>query len=402
MAAFVFTVQSNGTVTATLPGYTEVSANAASEGLARAAAEQQLGAAYITRRSVGYDVASPSLRWRTALANVRRGISNAKLAFVGDSTTAGTGSSGTTGKLRVNSYPAQISAMFTAYGITGGLENVFGTANSTVSTYNDKVQLLNGSVVTAGNLSIGGGLHQLTASTHTFAFTPAATCDTFDVYHVKTGGTGTSTINLDGGGTLATVTGFISGGGVVKTTVSGTLAAHTLNVVWSAGTNYVLGVDAYNSAVKQVSCWNLGASGATAAQIASTSTGYASKNGLATLAPDMTVICIAINDWNVPTDITTWKATMQSIIDTALISGDVMLVTPVPSGNATTLAVQRTFVDATYTLAADNAIRVVDIWKRWGSYTSGNAVGFYNDTLHPSGIGYADKAQTIFKALVDV
>jgi lysophospholipase L1-like esterase len=399
---FVFTPQTNGTVTATVTGFPEISANAATEGLARYGAEQALNAANVTRRGIGTNISAPYLKWRTAVANVRRGVSNAKLAFIGDSTTAGTGSSITAGKLRLNSHPSQIAAMFTSYGIPGGLENVFGTAAIAVATYNDKVTLANGATVTAGNLTLGGGIHQLTASTHTFTYTPATNCDTYDVYHIKTGGTGTSTINIAGGGTLATVTGTLTGGGVVKTTVTGTLGLGPLNVVWSSGTNYVLGVDAYNSAIKQVSCWNMGASGAKADQIASTSNGYTSRSALATLAPDMSVIDVGINDWVAGTAMTSFRTSIQQIIDTARISGDAMLVVPVPSGDGTLLSSQRAYADTIQSIAADNGLRCVDMLVRWGSYSSANGAGFYNDTLHPTGIGYADKAAAIFRALEEI
>lgn len=332
--------------------------------------------------------------FRKAIANVRLGVQNAKLAIVGDSISAGTGGGGTPAKYRVNSWPTKLAAyMQAATGITWNADNVFGTANLTISAYCDKLVLSGGATQGAVNTTLGGAQFQLTGAGNTVAFTPTLSADTFDVYSMKTGGTGTFNINLDGGATLASPTGTIPGGGLAKTSVTGTLGAHTLNCVQSAGTCYVIGIDAYNSAVKQVSVWNISASGALSSNVADATNGYSAKPALAFYAPDCTILCLGINDWNNAAGPATYYANMDAIIQTALLSGDVILMAPNPSSNALTpLATQQQYVNQLYSLANKYSLPLIDLFARFGSYEQMNPLGYYFDNVHPNNIGYADHA----------
>lgn len=353
--------------------------------------------------SQGYNL-DPALNQKLlmAIGKVRRGTQNAKILCVGDSTTRGVGASAGTAAF-LNGYPPQLAAQLTAAGLTAGSQNVFGSGNVTLTSSDSRIGLLNGATQGAVNTTLGGAMFQLTAATHTFAFTPTANCDTFDIYSVKTGGTGSFTINLDGGATAATVSGVTTPSTIVKTTVTGTLAAHTLNCVWASGTTYVIGVDAYNSAVKQLSIWNLGASGAKSTDLADTAVTYGELSAISFYAPDLTIIDCGINDWANGTGVSTYVTSMQAFITAAKASGDVWIMTPPPSSTASTaINVQKPYVDAMYRLADANGCSLIPVWNRFGSYAIRNAAGAYFDTLHPNGLGYSDMAAAVKAAIMRI
>lgn len=339
-------------------------------------------------------------KFRAALAKVRRGTANATIACIGDSTTRGVGAAAGTAAF-LNGYPPQLASMLAApLGVALSANNAIGSGNVTLASNDSRVALTGGSQG-AVNATLGGALFQLTASGHTFAFTPGVAADTFDIYSVKTGATGSFTINLDGGSTLATVSGLIAGGGMVKTTVTGTLATHTLNCVWGSGTCYVVGVHAYDSTSKKVQILNLGASGVRSSNLADTTNGYAALNAIPIYAADLTILDCGINDWSNAVSISTYTANMQAVIVQALTTGDVMLVTPVPSAQSVAgLAVQQPYITALYGLAQAYNLPLIDAWARFGTYEALNGLGLYSDTLHPNGVGYADFTALIKNAIV--
>lgn len=336
-------------------------------------------------------------KWRKSLANVRRGLSNAVIAFVGDSTTRGQGSATTTGQA-LNGFPVQLSNLLNATpGLKSGWQNIFGQANTTITTFDSRIALTG--TFTTASVCFGASPFRMGAAA-TMAFTPTVNCDTFDIYSINNG-TGQFTINLDGGATLATVN-TTTNGAIVKTTVSGTLAAHTLNCVWVSGATFVLGIDAYDSATKQVSCWNGG-------WLASTAANWNSQVGLFApmlalrdyLVPDLTIIDLGINNWSASADPTQFKSDMSNMLSIIRPTLDVVLKTPIPTqATSVSLDTQRKFIQATYELAEAYDCPLVDCFTRWGSYEEANPLGFYNDNKHGSAIGYNDIASALHRAIV--
>lgn len=336
-------------------------------------------------------------KWRKALANVRRGISNASIAFVGDSTTRGQGSATTTGQA-LNGFPVQLSNLLNATsGLKSGWQNIFGQGNTTITTFDSRIALTG--TFTTASVSFGAAPFRMGAAA-TMAFTPTVNCDTFDIYSVNNG-TGQFTINLDGGATLATVNTTTSGS-IVKTTVSGTLAAHTLNCVWVSGATFILGVDAYDSATKQISCWNGGWLSATAANWNGQIGLFAPMLALRDyLVPDLTIIDLGINNWTASADPTQFRSDMSNMLGILRPTLDVVLKTPIPTQATTTsLDTQRKFVQVLYELAEAYDCPLLDCFTRWGSYEEANPLGFYNDNKHGSAIGYSDIAAALHRALV--
>lgn len=342
-------------------------------------------------------------RWRAAKAKVRNGTQNAKVLGLGDSTTRGIGGAAGTAAF-LNGMLPKLATLLTAGGLQAGKETFLGSGNVTLASNDSRFALSGGAAQTAVNLTLGGAAFQLTNTGHTVSFTPVANCDTFDVYSIKTGGTGSFAINLDGGATLATVSGVIAGGGLVKTTVGGSLGAHTLNCVWGSGTCYVVGVVAYNSAVKEASLINGGASGALSSNFVSNTVGYDYFSGLSFYAQDLALLTCGINDWSNGVALATYLANMQTVITQLLSVGDVLICTPYPSQASTVvdLGTQKTFVDGLYSLAKVNNVGLIDLWARFGSYEAANANGLYFDSKHPNGSGYADAADLVARTLLSI
>lgn len=336
-------------------------------------------------------------KFRAAIAKTRGGTSNTNILCIGDSTTRGVGA-GAGATAFLNGWPVRIGASLTQAGLTSVQQSFFGSGNVTLES-NDSRLVKTGGAYTAVNLTLGGGILQETAAA-TFAWTPTQTVTDFDVYYIKVGGGGSSTIAIDAGGTTALSHNGTSG--VYKQNINTTLGTHTLNWVWVSGTCYLLGIDAYNSAVKTVQVWNAGQSGGKMVNLVDTTAGYSALNALHSLAPNLTIINVGINDWNALTDLNTWTSQYQTLINTALTVGDVMLVTPVPSAiSATPLSTQYLYVQKINDLARLNNLPLVDLWTRFTSYEIQNPLGMYFDTLHPNGPGYYDVGTAIGKKLIE-
>lgn len=336
---------------------------------------------------------------RSGLANARRGIRNAKIGFIGDSTSRGVGA-GTTSAQVPNSYPYQFSDLLTQLGYTGGKNNVFGSGNLTFSSSDSRTSISGGATTGSVNTILGGALIQLTGSGHTFSFTPVSNCDTFDVYYVSVPGGGSSNVNLDGGATLTTLN-HNQAALVRKATVSGTLAPHTLNIVWASGTCYVVGVHAYNSAAKEVACLNFGASGALTANLVDVAQGYSAMNAasLAAYGFDAIVLNIGINDLNTGANLTQSLANIQTLINTYKgLPADVILVAP--WGTAGSVSPNAfSFNQALYSLALSNNIPLVDMYSRMPDWIASQTAGLTFDTLHPNGVGYSEYAIAHLRAI---
>ena len=105
-------------------------------------------------------------------------------------------------------------------------------------------------------------------------------------------------VDVDGGTALATVTGNASSA-VVKTVVTFARGQnHTLNLTASGGAQHVLGVWMFDSTNREIAVFNGSRSGFTAANVVNSNS---VENGalpvVAALQPDVTIICLTINDW---------------------------------------------------------------------------------------------------------
>jgi lysophospholipase L1-like esterase len=345
-------------------------------------------------------------KWRAALAKVRDGQSNAKLAMFGDSTFLGSGATGVAG------YPAggrskgpcvKLADMLNSYFCQAVSHAVIGTGNNaSLFTWDPRfVQGAGWSFTTLNNVWGISAINNST-TTNNLTFTPSGSVDTFVVWYTTTSGSarsfnwsvdagGTTNINCNVAKSMASV--------VIPAGAAGT---HTLNLARVAGSVYILGIQAYNSSTKCVEVLNMGRSGGRASQATSSNTEpWDALNALPLFAPDLTVINLTINEWLNAGTVDAWKIHMQQIIDVAKTTGDVILMAGVPSKiNQAALAYQSSFAAAAGELAAANGLPFLDVFGRFGSQESISSL--YTDDIHPNGAGYADMISPLYNLITQL
>jgi hypothetical protein len=238
-----------------------------------------------------------------------------------------------------------------------------------------------------GAFGLGGNVFVNNSTTNNLSFTPSQQCDTFVVWYIDAG-TGSFTLQVNSG-TAQTTTATSTN--LFKTaTISASLGANTLNIARVSGNAYIQGVWAYNSAVKECAVLSSGWPGAT-------STDYVGSGNfnlnlhLGVVAPDLTLLKGAINDWSNGVNLTTFQSNMQTLINTAKASGDVALVTELPSQISTaSLSVQQSYIDAMKSLAVSNNCALLDHWSYFGSWEAmgGSSGGWFDDSVHGTKVSY--------------
>lgn len=345
-------------------------------------------------------------KWRRALGRVKAGTGNARLSFLGDSTFYGIGSNNAaSGNYPPLSLPTQLSTMFNAISVNANWQSFWGSGGTA-----------NGSLQFDSRVTIGGGwgqdtIHQsfggdliTTSTAGTLTFLPTTNVDTFKVWYVTAAGNGTLSLALNSG--TATNQNTAGATGIASKNIVGTLGSNTLDIAYvSGGSIFIIGVEAFNSSQNRIDVLNGGWPTAKSGDWNNTSQPWSPLTFLSSVAADLTLINLGINDWDNSISVATYTANVQALITAALLTGDVILVTPTPSSTVFggTVAIQTAFVAAMYSLASTNNIPIVDLWARWqgasGGYTIYNALGYYYDTLHPLGLGYNDQAQAVFQFL---
>jgi hypothetical protein len=228
--------------------------------------------------------------------------------------------------------------------------------------------------------------------------------DTIKVTYMKKSTYGNFTIGVDSGAAL--FTSAQAGTGALDTvTVTTTLAAHVVDIaktVNDATQLHINSIECYDSTRSQVFCQNWGEAGYLAADLAYNPNYQNNLNGLAYYAPDLTIINCVINDANSKTNPAAYKASLQSVITTALVSGSVVLRTgnPTQVGFGGYTANQADpYIAACYALAVENDIPIVDTYGRFVSWDEMNALGFISNQQHPVKSGYQDVANALWSVI---
>ena len=346
-------------------------------------------------------------KWRLALGKALAGTSNARIAFVGDSTTAGLAGGST---VFMQSIPCIAGKILNKSLLQTNLGSVFGdlTRNNPANgfpTFDPRVGGFS-SWLQTGYGTAGGYAFGNSTNTNSLTFTPSDAFDTIDVYSIdNTGGYGQWTINVDGGATLTTVDNAQAVRAIRKTTVSCAPGTHTINIQRNGvgGQVFIIGIATRNSTVKTIDIYNLGSGGSTSADWISTN-GINNLSALQVYAPDLSVIDIGINDRRLGLYTTAFQTNLQTVVTAAKVTGDVILCVPVPSSldySAYTTADNiAAYNAAIYRVAAASGCPVINKESIFTSYVSGNANGYYNDTLHPSSAGYAILGQQMSQLLM--
>ena len=338
-------------------------------------------------------------KWRLALSKVRSGSANARILFVGDSTFAGSQSSTTAtipalkspatrlaAILNSSVTPAVISLAVPQSALSGGPDNRW-----TVGT-----GWTNGTFGAANGASYNGG----TSTTGTVVYTPSPqiNCDGFYVYYLGNGTLGTLTCTATGGS--ATPINCSLTAGVYRTLVTAGSAgtSNTLTIAAGIGNVDVVGVEPVLSTVKQLYVGNAGVGSSLSSSWAGGSATFGGIPFIKTVAPDLTIISLGINDGAALVSPATFQTNMQTIITAAQVSGDVLLTdfpqTYLPSTTQAKYNVEQSYLPIYAQLAAANNCAYLSFNARLGG------VGFNtglmaSDGVHPYDTGYFDWAQFI-------
>lgn len=338
-------------------------------------------------------------RWRAARGKVQANVANGRILCVGNSITAGYNSTGVAVTNPASlSYPTQLAQILTNdFRLNASWQSWCGGQNIADFNFQDN-RIVMGSWANSGLGTFGGNALTLSAAGTLMSFTPTIPVDTVEVLALRNSTNVRITIAVDGGATLNTYNPFAAGSGAIGTSgpiALGTLASHAIQAnVSAAQASFLSGMIAYNSAAKEISVLRAGWQGATAASFNTSPWFY--TDGIKVVAPDLTLIAATRNDATNVTNVTAYKASLQSVIDAAIISGDVIMVIE-PMGNVAPAA-YAAYTQAVYDLATLNSLPVIDFTILWDVYA--NVSSWYTDTTHPAGFGYADMARQIANVLM--
>jgi lysophospholipase L1-like esterase len=348
-------------------------------------------------RELQLKVVSGLPKWRDALVRASAGGPRARIACVGDSTTSGIGANilSATENSREKAYPMQLAKILVSkFGIKADANSIWGNGNAPdISLFDPRISL--GTGWTISEVFIAGGWSFVNRSdiSGPLSFKPSVPTDTLEVYYV--GQPSYGTVEVSSGSVLNLSAQTVGTGGVGKLTVKRPLSSAPWDLRKLSGTGplMIAGLDAYDSGSSNVSVWNMGSSGSDITTwMAGQFTTVASS-----LAPDLTIICLTINDWVAATPGDKYKLGVQSLIDAARKTGDVLLMVGVPSrnGEAAPVTRQKVYADYIRTLALKNDLPLVDMIYNWKSQESLWDKGYYFDGMHPSAQGYLDIAMNV-------
>ena len=342
-------------------------------------------------------------KWRPKLAAVRAGTARAKVLCIGDSTSYGSGS--TNGQ--INSWVSLVrQALDTNYApATNGLvipkyQNGAGQSSSYLIAGSGWLTALQG---WAGRSSYSSGA----ATSGSLNYAPGFRCDRVDIYYINHSNPSFNAVvnvNLNGSsiGTFDTAVG--SGSNFAKVTMSFTATDNPtigLTRLGTGGSTWIVGMEAYLSTSPAIGVGNAGIEGTATLQWQDDASTTSSLKALRLYAPDLSVIMLGVND-STGTSKVDYKSRLTNIVKAAKESGDVMLMSPVPTNDATRAANEALYRDAAQEIATRYGCIFLDLFARWGTWAAANAKGYMFDDTHPNDAGYQDIKTAVYTALTNV
>ena len=180
--------------------------------------------------------------------------------------------------------------------------------------------------------------------------------------------------------------------GFMKATARCAPGLHTINLQRATNTDdaiYLTGLRAYNSAIKEVSVYNLGGCRWGSADFVVKTYPWSTMPAVTAIAPNLVIFQAGIvNDWDNRTPLATVTANMTAVIDALKsINCDVILMSGVPSkpDYFASYAAQEAYVTNMKKLAYAANVPFIDVWTLFGSSWNGSAMF---DSLHPNQTGY--------------
>lgn len=340
--------------------------------------------------------------WSAAVRTMQAGGREARLLCIGDSVTQGYGgvSGGWTPNGRAGAWPERLAAMMSGRGLPASAMSVAGAgaadgASGGYSAYDPRVTMGAGWGVNALT-GMGGKLFSgAAASGGGWSFQPDGPVDRFDLWAVTNTALGVMTVETDG--VVRANVNTTKPASMEVATVAFPETSGPVTVRWaSGGAVFIAGAVAWRSDVRRARVINAGWGGARVADWITTDQPYRAYGSIPAAAPDLSVVCLTINDWNGGTAAATYKAGLGSLVDRCLTTGDVLLMTGCPSDPAqgkASYAAQGAIRDAVFEAAAARGLATpIDGTALFGGSFAG---GLMFDSVHPNAAGQARIAEAV-------
>jgi hypothetical protein len=352
-------------------------------------------------------------RSKAAVAAVSSGTGYARIGLLGDSTVGGARALGPAANAVRTECP--VVYLKTRLNLVQSLPTIatswigdqsFGQTNTLTNyAYDARLSQPDGAGFAHSGLTrtVAGSMMQNNANTFRMGFLAEDAVDTFDVYYAVNTTLGSFNITRTGSTLVPVSQAGTSGTG--KTTLVGTLSSsNPLYVARNAGGAYIIGTDAYNSAIKSIRLFGLGWSGGKVSDWIVSTQGFDPLPALVALNLDLVLIRPGINDAVSGTVPATFKTQLATLVDTLIAAGtNVALATHYPSNIASaTQAVQDVIAQQVRDVATERGLALRDTYADWGTWVAANALGYMSDNLHPKKAGYEAEAVSTATFLLGV
>lgn len=342
-------------------------------------------------------------RFRSSLAAVSAGTGYSRIGLHGDSTVGGARALGPA----ANAVRTECPAVYlkTRLNLVQSLPTIatswigdqsFGQTNTLTNyAYDARLSQPDGAGFAHSGLTrtVAGSMMQNNANTFRMGFLAEDAVDTFDIYYAVNTTLGSFNITRTGSTLVPVNQAGTSGTG--KVTLVGTLSgSNPLYVARNAGGAYIIGTDAYNSAIKSIRIFGLGWSGGKVADWIVSTQGFDPLPALLALNLDLVLIRPGINDAVSGTVPATFKTQLATLVDALIAAGtNVALATHYPSNIASAAqATQDAIAQQVRDVATERGLSLRDTYAQWGTWVAANALGYMSDNLHPNKAGYEAEA----------
>lgn len=355
-----------------------------------------------------------SVRIKAGFAAMQADTRNMVMAWTGSSVDRGVDE----GASPYNSqYPLSVAeqqaTLFRADGIAAGANNWYGISGTNFADYmaRDGRCAATGSA-TSGVTAVpcqGGSELEFPTAAGTFSFTPQQNTNFTEIYYQDSTAGRAFNWNADGGSnTLLTTAGLNT---IARATGSlGSVAAHTVNLSWSAGFVRIYGIDCYDNTRKEITIRQWATSGGTVSGMIDNGDGSPSLGRLRQMAlfpPDVVMGDIGVvNSWRaVGVSVNTVKTQAETYIDAikAANADFIFVVPPFDSGSTGNTANQQAYIDAIIASCLSKGCAVFNLRSApgWTSKAASDAAGFTrsNDSVHKTIAGQASTAALMMPGL---